>query len=183
MKKTRLGFPLFLLSLLAAASLHAAGVCNVDVTISDAGGRLAYRGKTDINGVFATAQVAAGNYVVQFQAKKAAANRNDYAIFAAAGRQRVVADAVSGAKFSGAGVAMRLKPTSRTLIIGQVAAGGVNALGTKIVKGVRYVLLPPETGDLAPRWVEEGTSSASNVTRVGIDDPSMIKATPLGVVK
>ena len=73
---------------------------------------------------------------------------------------------------------MRLKPTASTPIIGQVALGGVNALGTKIVNGVRYVLLPPATGDLGPRWVEEGTQAARNVRRIRVDDPDMIKPTP-----
>jgi len=78
---------LFLLSFAAivvtASSLDAAGVPDVVVTISDASGHLNYRGKTDANGVFATQQVPAGTYVIQFKAKDAA-RRNDYAIFAAA---------------------------------------------------------------------------------------------------
>jgi hypothetical protein len=165
----------------AASVACAAGVPNVEVTISDAAGRLIYRGNTDANGVFATRQVTAGSYVVQFNAKKAAINRNDYAIYAAAGHTRVVADAISGAKFANGGVAMRLKPATATPIVGQVALGGVNALGTKIVNGVRYVLLPPSTGDLGPRWVEEGTQAARNVTRIRIDDPGMIKPAPPGM--
>lgn len=184
MKKKGIGFLLVCAGFFGAASaLQAGGVSNVDVTVSDASGRLTYRGKTDANGVFATRRVAPGNYVVQFQAKKAAATRNDYAIFAAAGSHSVVADAVSGAKFSGAGVAMRLKPTSATPIIGQVALGGVNALRTKIVKGARYVLLPPGTGDLAPRWVREGTHPARNISRIRVDEPDLIKASPLGAAQ
>lgn len=182
MKSNRLGFLLFCAGFLVAASTVAAGgVANVGITISDGAGRLTYRGKTDANGVFATARVSPGNYVVQFQAKRAAASRNDYAIFAAAGHHNVVADAVSGAKFSGAGIAIRLKPTTTTPIIGQVALGGVNELRTKIVKGVRYVLLPPETGDLAPRWVREGSHPARNISRIRVDEPSLIKAGPSGV--
>ena len=181
MKKNLLGFLWLFVSLLAAASaVHAAGVPNVEVTVSDAAGRLTYRGKTDANGVFATGRVAPGNYVVQFQTTKAAAKGKDYAIFAAAGRHSVVADAVAGAKFSGGGVAMRLKPAITTPIIGQVALGGVNELRTKIVNGVRYVLLPPETGSLAPRWVEEGTHPGRNITRLAVDEPSMIKANAAG---
>jgi Carboxypeptidase regulatory-like domain len=160
------------------SALKADGVANVEVTVSDAAGRLIYRAKTDANGVFVMRQAPPGNYVIEFKARNAASNRNDYAIFAAAGHQRVVADAISGAKFAGAGVAMRLKTRTRSPIIGQVALGGVNALGTKIVKGVRYVLLPPATGDLGPRWVEEGTEAARNVTRIRIDDPEMIKPPP-----
>ena len=181
MKKKGIGFLLLCAGFLAAVSaLQAGGVPNVDVTVSDASGRLTFRGKTDENGVFTTRRVAPGNYVVQFQAKKAAANRDDYAIFAAAGHQNVVADAISGAKFSGAGVALRLKPTTATPIIGQVAVGGVNELRTKIVKGVRYVLLPPETGELGPRWVREGTHSRRNISRIRVDDPALIKANPSG---
>jgi hypothetical protein len=181
MKKNWLGFLCFCAGLLVAApAVHAGGVPNVDVTVSDAAGRLTYRGKTDANGVFTTRRVAPGNYVVQFQAKTAAANRRDYAIYAAAGRHSVVADAVAGSRFSGGGVAMRLKPTTTTPIIGQVALGGVNELRTRIVNGVRYVLLPPETGTPSARWVEEGTHPARNIGRIAVDEPSMIKANATG---
>jgi hypothetical protein len=182
MKTKQIMGAVFIVPLLAIASIvYGAAVSNVDVTVSDATGRLIYRGKTDTNGVFGTGQVAAGDYVVQFNAKNAAVNRSDYAIYAAAGHRRVVAHDISGRQFAGAGVAMRLKSVARTPIIGQVALGGVNALGTKIVKGVRYVLLPPATGDIGPRWVEEGTQAARNVTRIQFDDPNMIKAAPLGM--
>ena len=182
MKKNGVALLLFCAGFLAAASaVDAGGVSNVDVTVSDGAGRLTYRGKTDANGVFATRRVAPGNYVVQFQAKKPVADRHDYAIYAAAGRHSVVADAVKGSKFAGGGVAMRLKPTTATPIIGQVALGGVNQLRTKIVNGVRYVLLPPETGTLGPRWVKEGTHPARNISRIKVDEPSLIKAGPSGV--
>jgi hypothetical protein len=181
MKKNRIEFLLFCAGLfLALSGLRAGGVANVDVTVSDATGRLTYRGKTDASGVFVTPPIRPGNYVVQFQAKKAAANRNDYAIYAASGHQRIVADAVPGQKFAGAGVAVRVKPTTSSAIIAQVAVGGLNELGTKIVNGVRYVLLPPETGEIGPRWVEEGTQPARNVTRIQIEDGSLIKANVLG---
>jgi hypothetical protein len=182
MTKRQINRALFYAGLLAIASIvRGGGVPNVEVTVSDATGKLTYRGKTDGSGVFATGPVAAGNYVVQFKAGNAAVDRNDYAIYAAAGYRRVVADAISGAAFSGAGVAVRLKPTAPTPIIGQVALGGVNALGTKIVNGVRYVLLPPATGDLGPRWVQEGTQAARNVRRIRVDDPNMVKSAPLGM--
>jgi hypothetical protein len=160
---------------LVASVAGGSGVPNVDVTVSDAAGNLTYRGRTDANGVFATGRVAPGNYIVQFHSKNAKTGRSDYAIFAAAGHHRVVADAISGAKFAGNGVAVRLNSTLGTPIVGQVALGGLNALGTRIVNGVRYVLLPPETGDVGPRWVQEGTSSGRNVIRVGMDDPNMLK--------
>jgi hypothetical protein len=48
--------------LLTAAVVYAGGVSNLDVTISDAASTLAFRGKTDSNGVFTPGAVAAGNY-------------------------------------------------------------------------------------------------------------------------
>lgn len=184
MKKNRIKFISFCAGLfLALTGAYGSGVPNVDVMVSDPAGRLAYRGKTDANGVFATRRLAAGNYVVQFKANKAAAHRNDYAIFAAAGHHRVVADAVSGAQIAGGGVELRLKSATGTLIIGQVALGGVEALRTKIVNGVRYVLLPPETGDLGPRWVEEGSHSKRNISRIRDTDPNMVKANPSGLAQ
>ena len=168
---------------LLACDAHGT-VAGMDVTVSDAAGRLVHRGKTDAAGVFVTGRVAPGNYVVQLNAKKVALNRNDYGIFAAGGTHRVVADAVEGATFAKGGVAMRLKLKAATPIIGQVALGGVNALGTKIVGGLRYILMPPETGSHAgPRWVEEGTHSARNITRLQMDmadDPYQIKASLSG---
>jgi hypothetical protein len=177
-KKDLLFLLFFGATAVTASRLLAGGVLNLEVTVSDAAGRLTYHGETDSNGVFATRQAPAGNYVIQLKAKNAAIKRNNYAIFAAAGHQRVVAEAVSGANLAGAGVALRLKATASTPIIGQVAVGGVNALGTKIVNGVRYVLLPPATGDLGPRWVEEGTQAVRNVMRIRMDDPEMIKPAP-----
>jgi hypothetical protein len=184
MKKNRATGILFCASVLLAASMvYAEGVPNVDLMISDTAGRLVYRGNTDGNGVFASHEVAPGNYILQFRTKNAVAHRTDYAIYAAAGHQRVVADAVAGSKLAGSGVAMRLKATKATPIIGQVALGGVNALGTKIVKGRRYVLAPPQTGDLGPRWVEEGTTANRNVTRISVEDGSLIKANKLDVAR
>lgn len=173
--RSRFIFVSFALVFAALLPLQAGGIPNVDTTVSDASGKLVYRGKTDANGVFASGQVPAGDYVVQFKAKNAAPNRNDYAIYAAAGHQKVVADAVAGTKLAGAGVAIRLKSTTKTPIIGQVAVGGVNALGTKIVNGKRYVLVA-QTGDVAPRWVEEGSDTGRNITRIHIEDPAFIKS-------
>ena len=180
--KRQVGLALVCAALMVAGSVAGRGVDNLEVTVSDAAGRLSYRGRTDSNGVFASRPLAAGEYVVQFKGRNVAVDRNDYAIFAAAGHRRVVADSIAGAKFAGGGVAMRLKSTARTPVIGQVAIGGVEALGTKIVKGVRFILVPPVTGELGPRWVEEGTQAARNVTRIRVDDPGMIKPPTPGTV-
>ncbi|MFL6594798.1 MAG: carboxypeptidase-like regulatory domain-containing protein [Chthoniobacterales bacterium] len=161
------------------ASVAWAGVAGVQVTVSDHAGKLTYRGRTDASGAFVTPWVTPGDYVVQINSTDAFADRSDYAIFAAAGKHRVVANAVEGAKLRSGGIAMRLKVAAGTPIIGQIALGGVNALGTKIVNGKRFVLVQSETGSaLGPRWVEERSASAHNVSRVTLDDPTMIKPAP-----
>lgn len=167
-----------------AASAGAAGVGGVDVTISDGAGKLVYRGKTDRSGAFATQRVRGGDYVVQLNAPKAEIQRTDYAIFAAAGKQRVVADAVAGRQLTGSGVAMRLKLKTDSTIFGQLAVGGVKALGTKIENGRRYVLVASETGsNLGPQWVEEGLAPARDTTQISVDDPAFIKANAIGVAR
>src|SRR4051794_38279828 len=127
--------------LVAFASVAWAGVAGVQVTVSDHAGKLVYRGRTDASGVFSTPGVASGDYVVQLNSNDASAERKDYAIFAAAGKHRVVADAIEGAKLRAGGVALRLKVAPGTPIMGQIVLGGVNALGTKIVNGKRFVLV------------------------------------------
>jgi hypothetical protein len=162
-----------------------AGISGLEVIVSDSGGQLVHRGKTDSTGAFATRQLPAGNYVVQFRGRTAAADRNDYAFFVAGAKHRVVADAVEGSTLTSRGVAMRLKLAHGTPIVGQAALGGVQGLGTKIVNGRRYILVPPETGTApAPRWVEEGTQRTRNLSRISIyaDDWAQIKQGGVGAL-
>ena len=81
---------------------------------------------------------------------------------------------------------MRVKAATAAPIIGQVALGGTDALGTKIVNGTRYILVAPETGShLGPRWVEEGLAPARNVSRLRFyaDDLYQIKQGGIAVMQ
>jgi hypothetical protein len=154
-----------LLFLAAAAAYGSAA--GLDVTVSDGAGKLAYRGKTNADGVFTTGRLAPGNYVVQFNSKDARMKESDYAIVVAAGKQMVTAESVAGEKFTGGGVAMRVKVGSNLHITGQVASGGANALGVKVVNGKRYILVGAETGsNIGPHWVEEGVPAPGNLVRL-----------------
>jgi hypothetical protein len=156
--------------LLLLSSSVQASVRGIDVTVSDVGGRLAYRGKTNADGTFSTDRIAPGNYVVQFNAKAASVAADEYAIVVGAGRHKVVAESVAGEKFVGGGVAMRLKAPAGTRISGQVAQGRADGRGLRIVNGRRYVLATvPMGSNLGPRWVEEGTPSHLHVVRYNID--------------
>jgi len=91
--------------------------------VSDAGGKAAFKGITKSNGDFQTAKLAPGNYVVQFIAKSPAVKGGQYSIVVAAGKKKVVANAVAGEKFLAGGVAMKVEVGAGLNIAGQVVIG------------------------------------------------------------
>src|SRR5450755_2146789 len=108
-----------ILFLFAFVSIAAGATPSIDVTVSDASGKVAYKGKTSGDGAFATAKLQPGNYVVQFNSQNV---RGDHAIIVSAGSTKVSAQAVSASKFSGGGVAMRIEVGKGLNISAQVAA-------------------------------------------------------------
>ena len=117
-------FPTFGLCLsLVAASVANAGVPSLNVTVSDSSGKAAFKGPTKDDGVFATAKLQPGNYVVQFTAKDSSVKGGQYSIVVAAGKKKVVANAVAGEKFLSNGVAMKVEVGPGLNITGQVVAG------------------------------------------------------------
>jgi hypothetical protein len=117
-------FPKFGLCLfLVAASFADAGVPSMNVTVSDSTGKAAFKGATKADGGFATSPLQPGNYVVQFSAKNPSMKGGQYSIIVAAGKKKVVANAVAGEKFLGGGVAMKVEVGTGLNIIGQVWSG------------------------------------------------------------
>ena len=95
------------------------GVSPVNVTVSDAGGKAAFKGATNASGTFATANLKPGNYVVQFNSTEMKSSL--YAIVVSAGTKKFAAAAVPGEKFAGGGVALRVVVGAGLNITGQVA--------------------------------------------------------------
>jgi hypothetical protein len=159
----------FVLALLGAASVSFAAA-PVDVTVSDASGRLAYKGRVNAGGTFATGKLQPGEYVVQFNSGNLP--KDDYALVISAGKQKVVADAVGAEKFAAGGVAMKINVGNDLNITGQLTsarAGAVGAKGGKVrmINGKRYVWVTSSTGsNLGGRWVEEGSARAENVIKL-----------------
>lgn len=117
-------FPTFGLCLfLVAASVANAGVPSMNVTVSDSSGKAAFKGPTKDDGVFATAKLQPGSYVVQFTAKNSSVKGGQYSIVVGAGQKKVVANAVAGEKFLGPGVAMKVEVGAGLNITGQVVVG------------------------------------------------------------
>jgi hypothetical protein len=108
---------------LVVASIAKAGVPPLSVTVSDAAGKAAFKGATKEDGAFQTAKLQPGNYVVQFTAKNPAVKGGQYSIVIAAGKKKVVANAVAGEKLLGSGVAMKVEVGAGLDITGQVVAG------------------------------------------------------------
>jgi Carboxypeptidase regulatory-like domain len=169
---------LFSLSLILSSAFFAAAMPSLDVTVSDSGSKLAYKGKTGASGTFATGTLAPGKYTVQFRS-----NGNmpgNYALLISAGKQKVMAEAVPGSKFSQGGVAMRLDVSSGLNITGQVSTGKVASADmssnarVKIVNGKKYVWKGPEVGsNFGGHWEEEGKASAHNTQSV--DSSSLLE--------
>lgn len=114
----------FLLGLfLVVASMANAATPSVNVTVSDASGKLAFKGTTKNDGGFATEKLQPGNYVVQFNSKSAALKGGQYSIIVASGQTKVVANSVAGDKFLGGGIAMKVQVGNGLNIIGHIAAG------------------------------------------------------------
>lgn len=144
-------------SLLFITSMAYGSVPAMSVTVSDAGGKSAFKGTTDAKGTFATAKLKPGNYVVQFNSKSAAVKGNQYAIVVSAGTKKVSANAVSGEKLAGGGVAMKVDVGPGLNITGQVAS----ELKSAMKNGKKMVWIPPQLGSNMPgHWVEEGSAEA-----------------------
>ncbi|MDQ2919308.1 MAG: hypothetical protein M3R10_05465 [Verrucomicrobiota bacterium] len=104
--------------LFAFAPVVLGAPSSIDVLVSEASGKVVYKGKTNGDGTFATGKVPPGNYVVQFISQSA---RGDRTIVVSAGDKKVRAESVAAQQFRGGGVAVRIEVRAGLNITGQVA--------------------------------------------------------------
>src|ERR1041385_3741992 len=95
------------------------------VTISDSAGKVAFKGMTNSSGAFATKNLPAGNYVVQFNASDASLKGQSLNFVVSAGKKKITAEAIAGEKLLGGGVAMKVEVGANLNITGQ-ASGAIN---------------------------------------------------------
>ena len=81
---------------LVLASMAYGAVPTMNVMVSDASGKLAFKGATKGDGGFATEKLQPGNYVVQLTSKNSALKGGQYSIVVSAGKKKVVANSVAG---------------------------------------------------------------------------------------
>ena len=162
---------LFLLFVFVTASLASAAVPPMRVIVSNASGELAFKGTTDANGTFATANLRPGHYVVQFKAKSADVKDSSFALIVSAGSKKVVANAVSGSMFTGGGVAMRVDVGDGLNITGNIASAAAGA------SPVTMVWVPTMPGSNMPaHWAVKGSADEiSSRTRGIIPRDSLVK--------
>ena len=146
----------------------------MEVTVVNSANKEVYKGMTDGSGNFSTADLPAGNYVVQVFSKNAAKGSN-YGINVAAGKASASADSVAGEKIAGNGVALKIAAAGNGKITGRVgpagtgekkvasapaAPGGAKSAGpTKMMNGKKYIWVRPSSSTLeGGHWVEEGSA-------------------------
>lgn len=98
---------LALVLLLFTSALMASAGPSINVTVFDPGGKIVFKSATTVPGEFATANIAPGQYVVQFSSKKANAKKH-YTLVVSSGTQKMSADAIAGDRFAGVGVAVTI---------------------------------------------------------------------------
>jgi len=138
---------------LFAATMAFAAVPPISVTVSSGGGKASFKGVTDSKGTFATPNLPAGNYTVQFNANAAAVKGQFYSIVVSAGKKKVSTSSVAGEKLTAGGVAMKVDVGSNLNITGHVAATAKEASKKEMV------WIQPMTGSHLPgHWVEKGSA-------------------------
>jgi hypothetical protein len=142
------------LSLFLAAGIAYGAVPALNVTVSDASGKAAFKGTTSTKGTFTTAKLKPGNYAVQFNSPSGAIQGN-YTIVVSAGTKKVSAAGVAGTKFAKGGVALKVDVGPNLNIAGQVAAEAAGASKN----GKKMVWIPPLAGSHMPgHYAEEGSA-------------------------
>jgi hypothetical protein len=142
------------------------GVPAMDVTVSDAGGKTAFKGTTNVSGAFATGKLQPGGYVVQFNSKSAPKGSN-YALVISAGKKKVVANAVNAEKLAAGGVAMKIDVGAGLNITGQIAAEDKTSapLGRN---GKPMVWIGKKLGsNIAAHWAESDSAEAKEAQASG----------------
>src|SRR3954469_5891047 len=172
--KNLMPFLLLSAALTIAPLAQGGAVPAMEVTVMNSANKEVYKGMTNGSGNFSTADLPAGNYVVQVYSKNAAKGSN-YGINVAAGAASSSADSVAGEKIAGNGVAIKIAVAGHAKITGQVgpagtvakkvasapaAPGGSKTTGpTKMVDGKKYIWVRPSSSTLeGGHWVEEGSA-------------------------
>ncbi len=170
--------PLACAALLGLAATSYASAPSINVTVFDAGGKVAYRSPMKANAAFTTGNLRPGNYVVQFNSTTSAPTESEYLIVVSSGQRKVIANGVAAEKLTGGGVAMKVAVRGQSSITGQLAnvTASVNDANVRVKDGKRYSWVTAETGsNLGGRWVEEGVGGTRPIVRWDSDEIRLLQ--------
>jgi hypothetical protein len=150
------------------------GTPSMNVTVFDGAEKVVFKQSIKADGAFATGNLRAGKYVVQFNTKSQAVKNNSYLAVVSSGEKKVIAAAVRGEKFVGGGAAMKIDVASGMQITGKVVAEQSTArhdeLNVRVIDGKRYVWVQARMGsNLGPHWELDGLAPANNLTFITAD--------------
>lgn len=161
--------------LLGVTTAADGGVPSMNVTVFDPMRNVAFQGPIGPDATFATAKLPAGEFVVQFNSKSAAASGNQYLLVVSAGKKKVIAASVPGTTFAKGGAAMKIQVARGLKITGQVVndQDTAQADGTKyrMIDGKRFVWISSQVGsNRGGHWSEASLAPALNITEWRKDD-------------
>jgi hypothetical protein len=155
-----------LVVVLFAATAVFAGIPPVNVTVSDAGGKAAFKGATSAGGTFATGKLKPGDYTVRFNSASAPKGGR-YALAVSAGKNKMVANGIAAEKLAAGGVAMKIAVGAGLNIAGQVTAEDKNSapMGSN---GKLMVWIPKRLGsNISAHWAESDSAEAKEAMTSG----------------
>lgn len=174
-----------LLTVVAAGTALGATMPSIDVIVREqSGGKVVHKGKTDAGGSFATPEVPAGKYTVEFRSGKIKPAPGPMSFVVSAGKGPAQQAAAPAERLSG-GVAVNVDVKKAASMSGRVSAAAARSAAAaagvewkqgdplvpgalRVIKGQRYVWMPAEMGsNMGGKWVPEGTPGAprANTTR------------------
>ncbi len=129
-------FVCFSVSLALISFAWAGSMPEMHVTVTSASGKVVYKGETEGSGTFTTPTLPPGHYTVLWHSAGSAKSRYDLTV--AGGKGVAVAEGVSGSRFSGGGVAMKVEvgPSAGSMN-GHIGAVGSASAGTTTTKSAR----------------------------------------------
>jgi len=140
----------------------------MDLTVFDATEKVVFKQAINANATFATGNLPAGKYVVQFNTRSAAVKGNQYLLVVSAGKKKVIADGVAGETLTRGGAALKIQAASGSQISGQVlndeAIANLGGPKYRMIDGKRYVWVSGQTGtNIAGHWEEASVGPARTV--------------------
>ena len=167
-------FPTICLALTMLLGTAYGGIPSMDVTVFDATEKVVFKQSIKADAAFATGNLRAGNYVVQFNTKSQAVKNNHYLAVVSSGQKKVIAAAVRGERFMAGGAAMKIDVGSGMQITGKVVAEPAitqrDGSMVRVIDGKRYVWVESRVGsNFGPRWEEQSIANSNNVSSLSQD--------------